>query len=57
MYVFWHDYIAVDMEDISPARLLQCTLEQLTGCRCGKIRLPVVTTEGEEVSVPRLLKA
>jgi len=57
MHVFRHNHIAENMEDIPSAHLLQRVLEQLTGCSRGKIGQPIVTTEGEEVSVPSLLKA
>jgi hypothetical protein len=56
MNVLRHNHIAENMEDIPPAHLLQRALEQVAGRRRGKLRQPVVTTEGEKVNIPRMLK-
>ena len=56
MNVLGHDHIAKDTEDIASAHSFESALEEFRDLSAGRIRKPVVTTEGEEMKVFTLLE-
>ena len=51
MHMLRHDHITKNMEDVSPSRLLQRSLEQVARRLAAEVRKPMVTTEGDEMEI------
>jgi hypothetical protein len=57
MYMFRHNHITENMEDIPSAYLLQHSHEEIASWGGVQIRKPAMATEGEEMKISGVLKS
>ena len=57
MHVLGHDHIAANEQLVLLADALERLLEDATASRIAELRLPAITTEGDEVQIAGLLES
>src|ERR1035438_9025160 len=55
MHVLGHDHVTSDCKEIAQTNALQRIFKKLHGRDCRQVRTTTITTEGEEVKLPRPL--